>query len=78
MYMLTIMLTIFLRLNTGLFCFKQLPLSFGYILLPGARLLSGYLITSFNPLDFHSVINSLGDPRLKTRSLNALKYLYAG
>ena len=50
----------------GLPCFKQLPLNFGCSPLcldtsAGARLLSGDLITSFNPLDFHSVINSLGE-----------------
>ena len=46
----------------GLSCFKQLPLNFGYAPLyvdtsAGARLLSGDLIASFNPLDFDFVIN---------------------
>ena len=67
----------------GLSCFKQLPLNFGYAPLyvdtsAGARLLLGYLITSFNPLDFHYVINSMGENNLKVLSLNVLNCSYAG
>ena len=64
-------------------CFKQLPLNFGYTHLyvdtsAGARLLLGDSITSFNPLDFHSVINSLSEINLEVLFLNVLKYLYGG
>ena len=51
--------------NISLFCFNQPPLSFSFILLPrqsinGERLLSdvegGLMLSSNNPLDFHSKI----------------------
>ena len=81
------MLTIFAWLNIILSCFKQLPLNFGYALLKfgylyvnsaGARLLSGDLMALFNTLDFHSVIESLGESTIGAVFLNVLKYLCAG
>ena len=77
------MLTIFPWLNAILSYFKQLPLNFGYAPLyvdtsAGGALLSGDLITSFNFLDFHSVINSLGENNIGPVFLNVLKYFYAG
>ena len=73
-------------IKCGFMLLKQLPLNFAHILLPvnsipGVRVLLGGVITSLdNPLDFHSIINSLGDPYFKIFPvlLIVLKYLYTG